>query len=324
MEPKVHLSFGILTDIQFADCEDGMDYTHTRRRYYRNALKQAKEAITQMTSCQHPVYFILQLGDMIDTVTAMDGEDHSKMALNHVLDTLTSAHVPVYHVIGNHDLQCLTRAFYLTSLLNNNPGLFEDSTPPRLYYTFLPHPKLRIVALDTLEVSLLGYEDRPDDVHFKTAQTMLRLNNPNEDGRNINGLTGVNQRWASYNGGVSQQQLQWLSDILDKSDACEENVIIISHVPVLTNDAQYLAWNYDEIIDVIGQYQCVIGVFTGHRHDGGSVQDGHTHHVTFQGIIETPPGVDAFAVARLLDESVEVKGAGRIPCYSLKLRYPIQ
>ncbi|XP_055897755.1 manganese-dependent ADP-ribose/CDP-alcohol diphosphatase-like [Biomphalaria glabrata] len=321
---RVHLTFGIVTDIQYADCKDGMDYTYTRRRYYRNALNQVKAAILCMSTNSHAVSFLLQLGDIIDRKSSTQGAESCRKALNSVLNVLSSLHRPIYHVIGNHDLQCFPRTFYIDSLLKNISRNMSSATFPHLHYTFLAHEKLRVVALDTFEISVLGYEDQLDNVSYKLAQEMIRAHNPNVDTSDITGLEGVNRRWASYNGGVSKDQLQWLAQVLEKAKSCEENIIIITHVPVVCDDDQYLAWNFSEIVDVIAQFECVIGVFSGHRHEGGSSKVGTIHHITFPGIIETPPEVHAFAVLQMTDTDLEIIGVGRVPCYRIPLCYPVK
>lgn len=226
---KPHITFGIIADVQYADSEDGTDFSKTRERFYRNALSLLKNAVNDWKCSADPVAFVLQLGDLIDGKNKNGGEAVSKKALNTSLHPLNSLHIPVYHVIGNHELYNLNRSFYLSSPLNNSLTLnIETATSNHFYYTFLPHPKLRIVALDTYEVGLLGYGDKSDDENYKTAQALFRENNKNEDINDVTGLEGLGRRWAAYNGGVSEKQLHWLSQVLTKAETKEENVIIIS------------------------------------------------------------------------------------------------
>lgn len=226
LHQKPHITFGIIADVQYADCDDGTDYSFTRQRFYRNSLSLLNNAINDWKRSADPVAFVLQLGDLIDGKNKIGGEAGSKKALQTALQPLDSLHIPLCHVLGNHELYNLNRSFYLSSLLNSS--LLLSFSSDRFYYTFLPHPKLRIVALDTYEVSLLGYGDRPDDENFQLAQTWLHDNNKNKDVNDVSGLQGLERRWAGYNGGVSEKQLNWLSEVLMKAQAKEENVIIIS------------------------------------------------------------------------------------------------
>ncbi|CAL1534215.1 unnamed protein product [Lymnaea stagnalis] len=324
---KPHITFGIVADVQYADCDDGTDFSKTRERFYRNSLSLLKNAINDWKRLDDPVAFVLQLGDLIDGKNNLGGENSSKKALSTALHPFNSLHIPVYHVIGNHDLYNLNRSFYLTSALNSSLSLSIETTTNHLYYTFLPHPKLRVVALDTYEVGLLGYKDSPDDENFKTAQLWFRQHNSNEDINDVVGLEGLEKRWAAYNGGISEKQLQWLAQVLNKAQSKEENVIIITHVALQCEDRDYaicLVWNYEEIMNVIRQFRCVIGVFAGHEHAGWDFVDNHgIQHITLQGIIETRPGGNAYATARLWDETLTITGVGRVPSFTIPLRYPI-
>lgn len=67
---KPLVTFGILTDVQYADVDDGMSYDKKRHRYYRNSLNLVKEAVRNWK--QHELdnstkfKFLIQLGDIID------------------------------------------------------------------------------------------------------------------------------------------------------------------------------------------------------------------------------------------------------------------
>lgn len=225
---KPHITFGIIADVQYADCDDGTDYSKTRERFYRNSLNLLKNAINDWKRLDDPVAFVLQLGDLIDGKNNIGGDSNSKRALSTALHPLNSLHIPIYHVVGNHELYNLNRSFYLTSSLNSSLSLSIETATNHLYYTFLPYPKLRIVALDTYEIGLLGYKDSLEDDNYKTAQMWMRERNKNEDINSVEGLSGLEKRWAAYNGGISEKQLQWLSQVLQKAQSKEENVIIMS------------------------------------------------------------------------------------------------
>ena len=229
---KSHITFGIVTDVQYADSEDGTDFSGTRIRYYRNSLNLLKNAINDWKQQTDRVAFVLQLGDLIDGKNNKGGEESSHRALTSALNPFQSLKsTPTYHTIGNHDLYNFQRSFFLeSSIMNPSLSLSIETSPSskHLYYTFLPHPKLRIVNLDTYEISLLGYGDSPDDPNFLLAQAWFREHNGRENVNDVDGLEGLERRWAAYNGGVSQQQLTWLGQVLRKATAREENVIITS------------------------------------------------------------------------------------------------
>jgi hypothetical protein len=86
--PRPDVCFGALTDVQYADCADGTNFTGTARRYFRSALTRMEQALHQLAgkpgnhplsanpgSSLHgladsdtagPVDFVVQLGDLLD------------------------------------------------------------------------------------------------------------------------------------------------------------------------------------------------------------------------------------------------------------------
>lgn len=225
-QERSHLTFGIIADIQYADYDNGPDFSKTKTRYYRSSLNLARNAVEKWKSMEDSVAFIIQLGDLIDIHSTF--RNGSEKAFLMVMEILNSLQSPIFHVIGNHDLYCFSRSFLTKSLLNN---VFNSNIEPennRLYYTILPHPKLRIVSVDAYELSILGYDDLANDDNFRIGQQLLQQNNPNKDWNDTSGLEGLNKRWAAYNGGVSQKQLKWISETLQAAQENEENVIIIS------------------------------------------------------------------------------------------------
>jgi len=321
------MTFGIIADVQYADVDDGTDYAKTRNRYYRNSLNLLKNAVNDWKSSTESIAFILQLGDLIDGKNKQGGVAVSKKALSTALHPFNSLHVPVYHIIGNHELYNMNRSFYFTSVLNSSLSLNIQSSSNVLHYTFLPHPRLRIIALDSYDLGILGYEDNPDDENYKAARRLFQQKNTNADENDSTGLQGLERRWAAYNGGISDSQLIWLGKTLEKAQQRNENVIIITHVPIMNEDKDYainLVWNYEEVMAVVHRYQCVVAVFAGHEHDGFHLVDDHgIQHITFQGVIETRPGGNCYATARLWKDSISITGVGRVPSFNIPLNFCI-
>ncbi|XP_012935439.1 manganese-dependent ADP-ribose/CDP-alcohol diphosphatase [Aplysia californica] len=329
------VSFGIITDVQYADLPDGTDHTKTKPRYYRNSLSLLKNAINEWKSTLYPVSFVIQLGDLIDGRNQeFGGTPQSLMALRSALHALDALHLPVCHVFGNHDLYNFTRSFFAASPLVDmtttgflNRTASPSSPSPRMYYTFLFHQKLRIVALDSYEVGLLGYSDKPDEPNHQRALTWMSKKNPNVDRNHSTGLEGLERRWVAYNGGVSDTQINWLDHTLAAARDKKENVIVLTHVSlqneVKDDSSLCLLWNYEEVLQVIHQYPCVIAVLAGHDHDGHYCVDDHgVHHITFPGVIETRPGSDCYATARMWKDKLTIAGAGRVQNFVVPLRYP--
>lgn len=229
------LSFGIVSDVQYADANDGTDYSKTRTRYYRNSLNLLKNAINDWKCSKNNISFVLQLGDVIDGLNKRGSEMESKRAIDTILHTFKTLHVPIYHLLGNHEFYNFNRSFYLSSPLNSALSIDIQSGAGRFYYTFLPYPKLRFVAVDSYEVSLLGYADDLDNENHLKAKELFSEHNKNENINSPTDLVGFERRWTAYNGGLSQKQLNWLAEILRKAQSKEENVIIICKLSSLRN-----------------------------------------------------------------------------------------
>ncbi|KAE8577155.1 hypothetical protein XENTR_v10004451 [Xenopus tropicalis] len=120
---------------------------------------------------------------------------------------------------------------------------------------------------------------------------------------------------VNFNGGVGKEQLSWLHKILTYADEQEEKVVIASHVPIHPNAqvTNCLAWNYSEILDVLHRHSCVVSYIAGHEHHGAYCQDSHgIHHITMEGVIESPPNTNAFATVHMYKNKMVLHGRGRV------------
>ena len=83
---KAFFSFGIITDVQYCDCEP------EGTRFYRLSTGKLREAMNAFRS--DSVRFVVNLGDLID-------RDYK--SYKPVLDIIDSSGLKVYHLTGNHD-----------------------------------------------------------------------------------------------------------------------------------------------------------------------------------------------------------------------------
>lgn len=321
-----HLSFGLIADVQYADMDDGTNFNKARKRYYRASLDALKRAVAAWKT-NTELAFVVQLGDLLDGLNKrINGA--TAAALEAVLAPFRELSCPTYHLVGNHDLYNLSRSEILTSELNSGRLLGSNGVKGELYYSVVVHPRLRLIVLDTYDIGVLGYCDRPHHPHYLEAQRVLEENNPNPEKNSAVGLTDVAQRYVAYNGGVSKLQLSWLEAQLSEADAHRQNVIITAHCQLnaALNDTveagACLVWNYTEVQKVLHSHNCVIGCFMGHDHNGSlTVDSAGIQHLVLKGVIETPPGTDAYATAFLTDTTLEIEGAGAIPSILLPLKY---
>ncbi|NXF10394.1 ADPRM diphosphatase, partial [Smithornis capensis] len=302
---------GVVADVQFADAEDGYDFSGCRRRYYRHSLRLLRDAVRAWAAESPPIDFVLQLGDSIDGLNARRGE--AEGALQQVLEALGRLPVPVHHAWGNHEFYNFSRARLVHSGLCSRPAEGSAGPPDRhcQAYQCRLAAGLRLVVLDTYDLSTLGRD--PDSPRHQESLRLLREKNPNED---LNSPAGLKEpQFVQFNGGFSQAQLNWFDEVLKFADGNQEKVIVMGHVPIHpdASDGISLAWNYQAALSVIHSHQCVVCVIAGHLHDGAYCLDCHgVHHLTLEGVIETPPDSNAFGTIYVYEDKMILKGRGRI------------
>ncbi|XP_069809120.1 manganese-dependent ADP-ribose/CDP-alcohol diphosphatase isoform X2 [Dendropsophus ebraccatus] len=317
-------TFGVIADIQYADMEDGYNFTKTRMRYYRNSLSLLQGAMQGWASERLAPHFILQLGDIIDGYNATYRS--SEASLHKLLTELERLKTPVHHVWGNHEFYNFSRKQLVESRLNSSrlPGTTppEDGADPldSFYaYHFSPFPRFRLLLVDSYDLSIIGRD--PSSDKYVRSSKMLREKNPNEDKNSPQGLT--EPQFVQFNGGISADQLSWINDVLEASDNNNEKVIVAGHLPVHPNatDPICLTWNFAEVLAILQSHPCVVAYFSGHDHDGGYCQD-HCgiHHLTINGIIETPPESQAYGTVYIYEDRMVLRGRGLLPDRTLLYR----
>jgi manganese-dependent ADP-ribose/CDP-alcohol diphosphatase len=160
-------SFGVITDIHYADSDDCSNYEGTRQRSFRRSSQLVETAVTEWSAIQDsPVDFVLQLGDLIDGRNfSMNASD---AALNVMIQQFSRLHQPIYHIFGNHELYNFSRAHLLQHpWLRVSPNVATPNPGHTAHYHFSPVEGFRVVILDQYEFSMLGYEE--DDETFRQA-----------------------------------------------------------------------------------------------------------------------------------------------------------
>ncbi|XP_061175225.1 manganese-dependent ADP-ribose/CDP-alcohol diphosphatase-like [Saccostrea echinata] len=314
-----HYKFGLIADVQYADSDNGFNFSRTNERFYRRSLTLLKEAVYVWK--KEKIDSVLQLGDIIDGKCF--SEKKSDICLQRVLNQFNELQKDVYHVWGNHELYNFERKFLMTSELGPKEECY--SPPDCAYYSIDLHQRLRLVALDCYEVSLLGVDKSYR--YFDQAWNTLGAINQNDTWNSPEGLVGLEKRFVKYNGGCSTRQIQWLDEELAAAKRRKQNVIVIGHLPVLESSAHAanLLWNFDEVLQVLkANKDCVLCYFSGHDHDGGfDLDESGIHHITLAGVIEAIDN-NPFGTAYLYDNELEIKGNGSVPDFCIDLKYPIR
>ena len=150
-DQKPLFSFGVITDVQYADCSS------FENRYYRSSIDKLEEAVSVFR--KDAVDFIVNLGDLIE----QDYESYKP-----VLSTLSSSGIKTYHITGNHDYSVDPR--YLSRL-----PVFTESREG--YYSII-YKKYRLVFINGNEIS----------TYSSDSKTMIRqadecINKMKKDGK---------------------------------------------------------------------------------------------------------------------------------------------
>ncbi|KAL5718053.1 hypothetical protein ACHQM5_010992 [Ranunculus cassubicifolius] len=294
-------SFGVISDVQYADIPDGRSYLGVPR-YYRHSTQVLQRAVQNWNDHQK-LRFALNFGDIVDGFCPKKESLH---AVKKVVNHFEMSTCPVYHMIGNHCLYNLPRKDLI-------PILKMPTENSQAYYDFSPSPEYRFVVLDGYDVSAIGW---PQD-HPKTKQALeiLRNKNPNVDKNSPVGMVGLKRRFLMFNGAVGKEQLEWLDRVLQDASNLNQKVVVCCHMPLdpgAATDAA-LCWNYDEVMEVIHKYDCVKVCIAGHDHKGGHSIDSHgIHHRVLEAALECPPGSNAFGYVDAYDDRLSLSGTDRM------------
>ncbi len=114
--------FGLITDAHYGDAPP------KETRYFRESLAKAREAVERFRS-EH-VRFLADLGDMLKDTAPDEPEARTLANLDAIERELQRFDGAIYHVLGNHDLDNLSKAQVLAHLANTGVA------PDRSYYAF--------------------------------------------------------------------------------------------------------------------------------------------------------------------------------------------
>lgn len=257
----------------FADIQYGNCETNGSR-FYRNSLGKLENCVRELN--HQEVEFSINLGDIVD---------RSYGDIDSVLIYLERLERKLYNTTGNHDYKEVV----------DNEILYKKLKMPSAYYYF-KEKNWVFIMLNTNEVA--SYANIAGTEKEKQLTEMIAK---------AKLTSGVAK--PSWNGGISHQQLDWLSKLLTKCDRLSENVLIFSHHP-LYPDTDYTAQNNQEILDVIGNHSCVKAIFSGHHHSGNFAYFKNIPIVTMEGMIETEKE-NAFAVVSIYTDRIMLDGRGR-------------
>ena len=319
MTSKPIISFGLITDVQYADHDNTLNYRKDRTRYYRNSICLVKEAVVQWQdkANENNLKFIIQLGDLIDGKSANNREKILDLLLNELKSDFkeTIPEFMLYHVWGNHEFYNFKRDELVKTELNSAKLLNNQISEHANYYKLDVTSDIKLICLDFYELSTIGYDEDSDI--YKESMEFLRQNNHNTDPNYNEGLEGINRRFIRINGALNKKQLSWLEDQLQLLREQNKKVIICGHQPIHPNATLIpgcLAWNFQEILDIFDKFDgTILAYFSGHDHYGHYYYTSNNIlHITFDAILETPPGANAFVTIKIFENKIKIESVGVI------------
>mmetsp|Transcript_24525 Transcript_24525/g.43521 ORF Transcript_24525/g.43521 Transcript_24525/m.43521 type:complete len:462 (-) Transcript_24525:59-1444(-) len=318
--------FGVIADVQYADINNGTSFGGGEYRYYRGTANNLQAAVSWWNKECPDIRFVAQLGDLIDGQNAGKyGEGlnftvpQSETAFQHVMSHLERCTCKAWHhAVGNHELYNFERDDLHRKLFVDK----QHTSPDRLYYSFSPHPGWRFLMLDAYDIALEGRDQKSDK--YKLARSFLEENNPNIfAGKSwFEGIPKERQRFVPFNGGVSDEQLEWLRSELHIAEKKGENTIIMSHIPLIPSASSHKTclWNYPKVLSTIRNFKSVKMILAGHFHPGGyALDDEGIHHVTIHGSL-THADLGSYGVIEVHRDFVELKGVGHLPSRRMKFQ----
>ncbi len=240
-------------------------------KYYRNSLEKLADAA--QTFNERKLRFTIQLGDLID---------RDMSSFDQILPVYEMIEGKKYHVLGNHDFP------------EPSDTIVERLGMKNQYYDF-KQKNWRFIVLDSNDLSF--YANPKGSEKYQQAQEMYDSIKAKGD---INAQT--------WNGGISEEQLDWLKNVLKKAKKANEKVIVFSHMPVYPENSHNI-WNDEAVIKELESSGNVVAYFNGHNHAGNYGEKNGIHYVNLKGMLETAD-TNTYSIIEIYKDRIFIDGYG--------------
>jgi manganese-dependent ADP-ribose/CDP-alcohol diphosphatase len=272
-----NLAIGLLSDVQYADREE------KERRHFKLSLSKLQHAVREFNANRTHLDCVIHLGDLVDS--------DMKLYLPHLQPVLDELKYPLYQVLGNHD--------FLGMPEDSFDSVHKMLKMPARYYSLLagPSKRYRLIMMDGNDLAF--YSTVTGTQKRKDTEVMYR---------------GVKNRRAKnaklFNGGVGQEQIEWLKSELQAACHSGQLAFIFIHHPMRPKDEPTNLWNDIAMVPVITAYPCAAAVINGHAHkylyDFHHTRHRHVHFITFGGMVQSP--FTTFGFADIYDDRLHIHG----------------
>ena len=232
------IRFGMITDLHFAH------RSQLNTRHYEDSKQKAEIAIQEFR--KHDLDFVIELGDLKDMGVPPQKEETLSF-LKEIEACLQTYGTPFYHVLGNHDMDNISKKEFLSQI--TNPGDANGKN----YYCFIKKG-IKFIVLDA------NYNADQSDY----------------DAGNFNWEVAL----------IPDEEMKWLEKELNSGDEliiifCHQ--LLDSDSPLYKG---LFVKNAKEVNELLVASKKVLAVFQGHHHAGNySIQNG-IHYFTLKGMIE--------------------------------------
>ncbi len=248
--PKVR--FGLVADAHFARTET------LRARYYEQSEAKLNDAIYIFNKMN--LDFVIELGDFKDEGRPPDRQETIDFLVE-IENVLRKFQGPVYHVLGNHDMDSISKDDFLKNI--NNHGQAQAKN----YYSFINNG-IRFVVLDA------NYNENDSDY----------------DSGNFD--------WTYCR--IPDNQKEWLQNELNIDDLpviVFTHQLLDSFSGV---SETHCIENAHEVVQILENCNNVLAVFQGHYHQGHHSFQNGIHYYTMKAMVEgSLPDNNSFAIVEV-------------------------
>ncbi|MCL1920825.1 MAG: metallophosphoesterase [Kiritimatiellaeota bacterium] len=259
--------FGLVADVHFAD-----RLHQGGKPHYSQSKQKLLEAVRVFNESN--LDFIIELGDYKDQDEAPK-KARTLAYLDEIESVMRQFNGPTYHVLGNHDMDSLSKQEFLSHTRNHGPANGKN------YYAFM-QGKLKCIVLDA---------------------------NYTKDGADYN-AGNFNPSHAQIPG----KEMQWLKKELADGTA-PALVFVHQVLDRFSGVPEYVCIkNADEVVETLEKSNRVLAVFQGHHHQGNHSFRNGIHYFTMKALVEgSLPDNNSFAIVEV-DKGLDIHIKGFHNC----------
>lgn len=263
--------FGLVSDLHYAD------RNRAGSRLYGQTLDKLREAINIFNGAK--LDFIIELGDLKDQ-DANPKWKNTIAYLEEVERVLQTFNGPVYHVLGNHDMDSISKGDFLCHTYNHG------ETDGCAYYSF----ECRGIKFIVLDANYNLDGSPYDKGNFEWTKALL-----------------------------PEEQLKWLKKELDEA-ILPVVIFIHQLLDSFSDIGKELCvHNANDVRNLLDNSGKVMAVFQGHHHFGHYSCMNNIHYWTIKGMIEGEwPANNSFAIVEI-EKGKQINITGYDNCESRTL-----